>query len=92
MRFLYEAQKTIKAGFYVDYYFKKIFIFLFKKILQNNFFILLDKFIAEEFFYSIKNFFLNIKVIIDLLKKAKGLTLLKILFFIFLQILIIVIL
>jgi hypothetical protein len=92
MKFLVEAQKSIKAGFYLDYYTKIIFIFIFKKIFQNNFFLVLDKFIAEDFFYSLKKFYSSIIFIIELIKKTKGLTLLKIFFFISLQILVIIIL
>jgi hypothetical protein len=92
MRFLYEAQKTLKAGFYVDYYFKKTFIFIFKKIFQNSFFSIINKFVAEDFFSSIKKFYNFILFVIELIKKTKGLTLLKIFFFLSLQIFIIIIL
>jgi hypothetical protein len=92
MTSLYNAQKTLKAGFYLDYYFKKFFFFIFKKIFQNSFFSIVNKFVAEDFFSSIKKFYNFIIFVIELIKKTKGLTLLKIFFFISLQIFIIIIL
>jgi hypothetical protein len=54
MKFFYSIQTTLKNGFYVDYFFKNLFFYLYKKMILSNMFYFIDKFLAEKFFFSIK--------------------------------------
>ena len=54
MKFFYDLQVTLKNVFYIDYYFKNFFFYIYKKIILSNMFYLVDKYIVEKFFFNVK--------------------------------------
>ena len=50
MKFLYNIQKTLKNGFFLDYFFKNFVLYIYIKLVSTNFNYLIDKYLAEKFF------------------------------------------
>jgi hypothetical protein len=92
MNLLNNSQKIIKSGFYLDYFFKNIFMLIYKIIFKSNFIYLIDKYLAEKFFFFIKNFFSYFFFINEFIKKTETPKIIKILLIIIIQLLIIVLL
>lgn len=92
MKFFYNLQKTLKNGFYVDYFFKNFIFFFYKKIISNNFSYLIDKYLAEKLFFMFNNFFKYFTVLNNFLKNLSTVDLIKILLLILIQILLIILL
>lgn len=92
MKFFYDLQKTIKNGFYVDYFFKNIIFFFYKKIISNNFTYLIDKYLAEKLFFMINQFFKYLTTINNFLKNLTTVDLLKVMILIVIQLLLIILL
>ncbi len=90
MKFLYNNQKTLKNGFYLDYFFKNILFNSYKKFLSFNFFYLVDKFLTEKFFFYIKNFFSFFFFLNDYVRKLDAFKLVKITLLVVIQILLII--
>ena len=89
MKFFYNLQTTFKNGFYVDYYFKNIFFFVYKKLILSNMFYIVDKYMVEKFFFNIKKLSNWIAIITTSITKMSLVNILKIFFFIATQLIII---
>ena len=92
MKLFVSLQKIIKNGFYIDYFFKNLIFFFFKKLTSNNFIYLIDKYLAEKLFFMVNNFFKYLKTFNNYLKSLSFLELLKIITLITIQLLLIIIL
>ena len=92
MKFFYDLQKVIKNGFYVDYFFKNIIFFFYKKLISNNFTYLIDKYLAEKLFFMINQFFKYLTTINNFLKSLTTIDLLKIIILVVIQLLLIILL
>jgi hypothetical protein len=92
MKFLFELQKTLKNGFYIDFFFKNVVFFIYVKFLSKNFLYLIDKYLAEKFFYMLKNFFQFFFFLNNFIKKLSFFNILKFIILITIQLLIIIIL
>lgn len=92
MKLLSNLQKTFKNGFYIDYFFKNIIFYVYIKLIATNFSYLIDKYLAEKFFFMLKQFFQFFFFFNNFIKKLSIIQILKILIFITLQILIIILL
>jgi len=92
MKFYVTIQKTFKNGFYIDYFFKNLIFFFYRKIIFNNFFYFIDKYLAENFFYSINAIFKYLKTFSNILKNISYLEIIKFLLLLNLQIILLVIL
>ena len=92
MKLIYNLQKTFKNGFYIDYFFKNIIFYIYIKLISTNFSYLIDKYLAEKFFFMLRQFFQFFLFINNFIKKLSFLQILKIIIFITIQILIIIIL
>ena len=92
MKFLYNIQKTLKNGFYLDYFFKNLIFYIYIKLISTNFNFLIDKYLAERFFFMLKQFFQFFFFLNNFIKKLTILQILKIIILISLQILLIIIL
>lgn len=89
MKFFYSIQTTLKNGFYVDYFFKNLFFYLYKKMILSNMFYFIDKFLAEKFFFNIKRLALWVSSITTSVHKMSMITIIKILFLLIIQIFVI---
>lgn len=92
MKFLYNIEKTLKNGLYLDFLFKNFIFYVYKKIIGRNFLFLMDKYFTEYIFFyfkSLSNYFFTF---INLLKTLNFNQLIKLLLLIIIQILIIIIL
>lgn len=92
MKFFFNIQKTLKNGFYVDYFFKNFIFYFYKKIISNNFSYLIDKYLAEKLFFMLNQFFKYILIFNNFLKNLSTLDLIKILILFIAQILLIILL
>lgn len=92
MKFFFSIQKTIKNGFYIDYFFKNLIFFFYKKLISNNFIYLIDKYLAEKVFFMVNNFFKYLKTFNNFFKNLSFLELLKIISLVTIQLLLIIIL
>lgn len=92
MKFLYSIQKTLKNGFYIDYFFKNFIFYIYIKLISTNFNYLIDKFLAERFFFMLKQFFQFFFFLNNFIKQLSILQILKILILISLQIILIILL
>ena len=92
MKFLFNFQKVLKNGFYVDYFFKNLIFYIYIKLIATNFSYLIDKYLAEKFFFMIKQFFQFIFFFNNFIKRLSILQILKIIVLITIQILLIIIL
>lgn len=57
MRFLLNSEKALKSGLNLDYFFKIIIFYLYKLIIGNKFFYIVDKYLAEKLFFQLNSFF-----------------------------------
>lgn len=92
MKFLILFEKSFKNGMYFDYIFKNCIFWFYKAIFGNNFFLFIDKYIAEKIFFFFKNFFSAIQTFIINIKLLTFSQLIKLTIIIIFQIIIIVIL
>lgn len=92
MKLFCQLQKTFKNGFYIDYWFKNIVFFIYIKVTSTGFFYLLDKFLAEKFFYFFKQTFQFFFFLNNFIKNLNFLQILKLLILITIQILFIILL
>lgn len=90
MKFFYNLQVTLKNVFYIDYYFKNFFFYIYKKIILSNMFYLVDKYIVEKFFFNVKRMSNWVSIISSSVKKMSLITILKIFFFLIIQIILII--
>lgn len=68
MKFLLNNEKILKNGLYLDYFFKNVIFFFYKNLVGNNFIYLIDKYLVEKFFLSLKVFFSYIQLFINTVK------------------------
>jgi hypothetical protein len=92
MKFLYNIQKVLKNGFYIDYFFKNFIFFVYIRLISTNFAYLIDKYLAEKVFFMIKQFFQFFFFFSNFMKKLSFFQILKILIFITLQLLLVILL
>lgn len=92
MKFLYNFEKILKNGFFLDFLFKNIVFSLYKKIISKNFLFLMDKYFTEYIYFFIKNFYNYFFNFINLLKNLNFLQIIKVLLVLIIQIIIIIIL
>lgn len=92
MKLFCNLQKVFKNGFYIDYWFKNIIFFIYIKMTSTNFFYLIDKFLAEKFFYSFKQMFQFFSFLNNFIKNLNFLQILKLIILITLQVLLIILL
>jgi len=92
MKFLYNFEKVVKNGFFLDFLFKNLVFYIYKKIIGRNFLFIFDKYFTEYIYFFIKKFFYYINNFVDILKNLNFLQLIKLLLIIIIQILIIIIL
>lgn len=90
MKLLYNLQKVLKNGFYVDYFFKNFIFYTYIKLISINFLYLIDKYLAEKFFFMIKQFFQFIFFFNNFIKKLSITQILKILILITIQLILII--
>lgn len=90
MKYLYSLQKTLKNGFYIDYFFKNFIFYIYLKLIGNNFFYLIDKYLAEKFFFMLKQFFQFFFFFNNFIKKLSVVQILKIIILVTFQILLII--
>lgn len=89
MKFFYSIQVALKNTFYIDYIFKNLFFYLYKKIILANMFYLIDKYLAEKFFFCIKRTALWFNFLTVSVHKMSLTLIIKVLFFIILQLFIV---
>lgn len=92
MKFLYNFEKIIKNGFFLDFLFKNFIFFIYKKIIGRNLLFIVDKYFTEYIYFFIKNFFYYINNFINIIKNLKFLELIKLILIIIFQIIILIIL
>ena len=92
MKFLYNIQRVLKNGFYVDYFFKNFMFYIYIKLISTNFSYLIDKYLAEKVFFMIKQFFQFFFFLNNFIKKLSISQILKIIILITLQILLVILL
>jgi|LakMenEpi03Aug12_release.lakeMendotaPanAssembly.Ray.scaffolds.fasta_scaffold1881188_1 hypothetical protein len=90
MKFLYNFEKILKNGFFLDFLFKNAIFYLYKKIVGRNFLFIFDKYFTEYLFFFIKKFFFYINNLIDILKNLNFFELSKILLIVSIQIIILI--
>jgi hypothetical protein len=92
MKLLYNYQKILKNGFYLDYFFKNFVFYTYINFIGTNFFYLVDKFLAENFFYNVKKFFSMSTFFVDIFKKMTTIQLIKMIVLVVIQLGILIIL
>jgi hypothetical protein len=92
MILLKNFERALKTGLYLDYMFKNITVNFFKNFFSKNLFYFLDKYLAEKFFYSFKNFFNIVFNSVAILKNLNFQQILKLFYIVLLQILLIILL
>lgn len=92
MKLFCNLQKTFKNGFYIDYWIKNIIFYFYIKITSTNFFYLIDKFLAEKFFYYFKEIFQFFLFLHNFVKNLTFLQILKLIIIVNFQILLIILL
>lgn len=85
MQLFCKLQKTLKNGFYVDYFFKKFVYYFYLKIITNSFYYLIDKFLTDKFIFMLKVGTNYLRVLSLFLSKTTTITLVKIMIIIALQ-------
>jgi hypothetical protein len=90
MKFFYSIQTALKNTFYIDYFFKNFFFFIYKRVILSNMFYLVDKYLAEKFFFNIKKVSNWLSIINSTIAKMTITTIIKILAVVFIQMLIII--
>lgn len=92
MKFFFNNYKALKNGLYLDYFVKITSLQLYKLIIGKNLLYLLDKYIAEKFFYTFSNFFKYLLNIINIIKGLQFNQIMKLLIIITIQIILLIIL
>lgn len=92
MRLLVTLQHTLKNGFFIDYFFKNIVFSLYTKFILSNFSYIIDKYLAEQFFYHFKKFFSFFFFIGNFVRSLDTLQLIKIIILVLVQLLLIILL
>jgi len=92
MRFIYNLEKITKNGFFLDFLFKNLIFFVYKKIIGKNLLFIVDKYFTEYIYFFIRNFFYYINNFTSMIKNLKFLELIKLVLIIISQILILTIL
>lgn len=90
MKLLYNLQKTLKNGLYIDYFFKNFIFYIYMKLISNNFLHLMDKYFAEKLFFMFKQTFQFIFFLNNYIKKMSILQIFKILILVVIQIIILI--
>ena len=90
MKLLYNTEKALKHGLYLDFIFKNFIFFFFKKLIGKNFLFLNDKYFTEYFFLLYKFFCNYLFFFLDISKSLKFNESIKIIILIIIQIIIIV--
>jgi len=88
MRFIYNLEKITKNGFFLDFLFKNLIFFVYKKIIGKNLLFIVDKYFTEYIYFFIRNFFYYINNFTSMIKNLKFLELIKLVLIIISQILI----
>ena len=57
MKFLSNMEKIIKNAFFLDFLFKNLVLYIYRKIIGKNFLFIFDKYFTEYIYFSIKKFF-----------------------------------
>jgi|688.fasta_scaffold1014091_1 hypothetical protein len=92
MRLIINIEKTLKNGMYLDFIFKNLIFFFYKKIISKNFLFLMDKHFTEYIFFMYKSFCNYFFFIIDTYKNLKFNEILKVILVLTIQLTIIIIL
>lgn len=92
MKFLYNIEKVVKNGFYLDFFFKNFIFFFYKKIIGKNFLFILDKYFTEYIFFFFKSFFNYFLIINNTLKNLTFNQIIKLMIIITIQVFILIIL
>lgn len=92
MKFLLNNEKALKSGLNLDYFFKITIFYLYKIIIGNNFFYLIDKYLSEKFFFFLNSFFNYFNSIFFTLKQLNFNQIVKISIVLAIQILLICVL
>lgn len=92
MKFFFNFQKTLKNGFYVDYFFKNFIFYFYKKLISNNLTYLIDKYLAEKLFFMFNQFFKYLKLFNNFFKNLSLIDILKIIVLITIQLLLVILL
>lgn len=92
MKFFNNIEKVLKNGFYLDYLFKNFVFYVYKNIINNNFFYIFDKLFTEYIYFYIKNATNYLLFVVNILKKLDFKKLIKLILLLLLQMLIIVLL
>lgn len=85
-------ERALKTGLYLDYMTKNVLLGLSKNFFSKNLFYFLDKYLAEKFFYSFKNFFNIVLNSVTIIKNLNFQQILKLFYIVLIQILLIVLL
>jgi len=84
--------KILKNGLYLDYLFKNLIFFFYKKIVGKNSLFVFDKYFTEYLFFLVSSFFNNLSFVIGVLKNLNFNQITKLILIIAIQIIIIIIL
>ena len=90
MKLLYNTEKALKHGLYLDFIFKNFIFFFFKKLIGKNFLFLTDKYFTEYFFLLYKFFCKYLFFFLYISKSLKFNECIKIIVLVLIQIIIIV--
>ena len=90
MKLLYNTEKALKHGLYLDFIFKNFIFFFFKKLIGKNFLFLTDKYFTEYFFLLYKFFCKYLFFFLYISKCLKFNECIKIIVLVLIQIIIIV--
>ena len=92
MKFFYSIQNALKNTFYIDYFFKNFFFFFYKRIILSNMFYIVDKYLAEKFFFNVKKISNWLSIISSGISKMSIMAIIKVLAVVFIQILLLILL
>lgn len=92
MKFFFSIQNILKNTFYVDYFFKNLFFFFYKKVILSNMFYLVDKYLAEKLIFNAKKLSSWLSILNTGVSKMSATSIIKILSIIFIQIILIIML
>jgi hypothetical protein len=92
MRLIINVEKTLKNGMYLDFIFKNLIFFFYKKLISKNFLFLTDKYFTEYIFFMYKSFCNYFLFIIDAYKNLKFNEILKVILILIIQLTIIIVL
>lgn len=92
MKFLYNLEKILKNGFFLDFLFKNLILWLYKKIVGKNFLYIVDKYFTEYIFFFNKLFFNYLFNAVNTLKNLNFLQLTKFFLILIIQLILLFIL